>query len=33
MQSNAVNTDTEGAILSVRVNWASVLSGLNLEKM
>ena len=28
-----VNTDTEGAIERVRINWVSVLSGLNLEKM
>ena len=33
MQSNPVNTDTEGAIESVRINWVSVLSRLNLEKM
>ena len=33
MQSNPVNTDTEGAIESVRINGVSVLSRLNLEKM
>ena len=32
VQANLVNTDTEGAIESVRVNGVSVLSGLNLEK-
>ena len=33
VQSNPVNTDTEGVIESVRINEVSVLSGLNLEKM
>ena len=32
MQSNPVNTDTEGAIESVRINGVSVLTGRNLEK-
>ena len=32
VQSNLVNTDTEGAIESVRIHGASVLSRLNLEK-
>ena len=31
--SNPVNTDTEGAIESVRINGVSALRGLNLEKM
>ena len=29
MQSNPVNTDTEGAIESVRINGVSVLTGRN----
>ena len=33
IQSNAVKTDSEGGIESVRINGVSVLSGLNLEKM
>ena len=33
IQSNSVNTDTEGGIESVRINGVSVLSRLNLEKM
>ena len=33
LQSNPVNTGTEGAIESVHINGVSVLSGLNLEKM
>ena len=33
IQSNSVNTDTEGATESVCINGVSVLSGLNLEKM
>ena len=32
VQSNLVNTDTEGAIESVHVHRVSTLSGLNLEK-
>ena len=32
-QSNPFNTDTDGAIKSVRFNRVSVISGLNLEKM
>ena len=30
--ANPINTDTEGAIESVRINRMSVLSGFNLEK-
>ena len=33
LQSNHVNTDTEGAIGSVCIYVVSVLSGLNLKKM
>ena len=33
MQSNLVNTDTEGAIESFRINGVSVFSRLNLENM
>lgn len=33
LQSNLVNTDPGGSIESVRINGASVLWGLNLEKM
>ena len=33
IQSNPVNTVTEGAIESVLINGVSVLSGLNLEQM
>ena len=33
LQSNRVNTGTEGAIERVHINGVSVLSGLNLEKM
>ena len=33
LQSNPVNTDSEGAIESVHINGVSVLSGLSLEKM
>ena len=32
LQSNSVNTDTEGAIESVHINGVSLLSGLNLKK-
>ena len=32
-QSNPFNTDTDGAIKSVRFNRVSIISGLNLEKM
>ena len=33
VRSNSVNTDTERAIESVRINGVSVLSGLNLEEV
>ena len=33
VKSNLVNMDTEGAIESVRINWVSALSRLNVEKM
>ena len=33
IQSNPVNTDTEGAMESVCVNGVSVLSRMNLDKM
>ena len=33
VRSNSVNTDTERAIESVRINGVSFLSGLNLEKV
>ena len=33
IQSNHVNTDTEGAVERVLINWVSVLSGLNLKKV
>ena len=33
VQSNSVNTDTEGDIESGHINGVSVLSELNLEKM
>ena len=33
LQSNLVNTDTEGAIASVRIKGMSVLNGLNLGKI
>ena len=33
IQSNPVNTNTEGAIESIRIYGMPVLSGLNLEKM
>ena len=33
LQSNPVDTDTGGVIESVRINWVSVLSRLNWEKM
>ena len=33
VQSNHVNTDTEGVVERVHVNGVSVLSGLNLKKI
>ena len=33
IQSNPLNTNSEGTIESVRINRVPVLSGLNLEKM
>ena len=33
VQSNHVNMDTEGAIECVRLNWVSILSRLNVEKI
>ena len=33
VQSNHVNTDTEGAVERVLINGVSVLSGLNLKKV
>ena len=33
VQLNHVNTDTEGAVERVLINWVSVLSGLNLKKV
>ena len=33
LQSNCINMDTDGATESVHINWVSVSSKLNLEKM